>query len=147
MCREYAHEQGWQIVAELAEDDRRTTSGASWDLPEMKRALDLAQAGKADVMVLRDMDRFARKLAKQLVIEEQFRRAGVDVVYALEEYADTPEGRLNKHIRATIAEYEREKTRERMVRGRRLKARAGNVIPHGNILYGYKRVEEGGPSR
>ena len=144
MCREYANEQGWQIVAELAEDDRRLTSGASWNLPEMNRALELAQNGKSDVLVLREMDRFARNLAKQLVIEEEFKRAGVDVVYVLEEYADTPEGRLNKHVRATIAEYEREKTRERMLRGRRRKAKSGSVVVHGNVLYGYKKVTKDG---
>ncbi|MFQ5611812.1 MAG: recombinase family protein, partial [Anaerolineae bacterium] len=47
---------------------------------------------------------------------------------ALGEYDDSPEGRLNKHIRATIAEYEREKIRERMVRGRRQAAKSGSVF-------------------
>lgn len=144
MCREYAIQQGWHIVAELAEDDRRLTSGASWDLPQMRHALELAQTNVFDVLVLREMDRFARNLAKQLVVEEEFRRAGVDVVYVLEEYADTPEGRLSKHVRATIAEYEREKTRERMLRGRRRKAKSGSVVVHGNVLYGYEKLAKDG---
>jgi len=137
MCRKYAQDQGWHIVSELAEDERGV-SGASWNAPQLNQALDMAKDKKFDVLVLREMDRFARKLAKQLVLEEQFTRAGVDVVYVLEEYADSPEGRLNKHIRATIAEYEREKIRERMLRGRRREVKKGNVMVHGaGAPYGY----------
>lgn len=144
MCREYAQAQGWQVVKELAEDERGV-SGARFDAPELNRALDMAQAGEFDTLIAREMDRFARKLAKQLVIEEQFRRAGVDVVYVLEEYADSPEGRLSKHIRATIAEYEKEKVVERTVRGRRRSVKQGNVIlGGGGAPYGYCKVEKDG---
>jgi len=144
MCHEYAERQGWQIVAELAEDERGV-SGARMDAPELNRALDMAEGGLFDVLIVREMDRFARSLAKQLVIEEQFRRAGVTVMYVLEEYADTPEGRLGKHVRATIAEYEREKTRERTVRGRRRAVRDGNIMLHGaGAPYGYRIVQKDG---
>jgi hypothetical protein len=50
------------------------------------------------------------------------------------EYDDTPEGRLQKHIRATVAEYEREKIRERMVRGRNLKVKSGQVLTGANNI-------------
>ena len=144
MCREYAQRQGWQVIAELAEDERGV-SGARMDVPELSRALDMAESGSFDVLVVREMDRFARKLAKQLVVEEQFKRAGVGVVYVLEEYDDTPEGRLGKHVRATIAEYEREKTRERTLRGRRRSVMAGNVMLHaGGAPYGYRKIEKDG---
>ncbi|MBX3055828.1 MAG: recombinase family protein [Anaerolineae bacterium] len=146
MCRDYAQGQGWQVVAELSEDERGV-SGARWDAPELNRALEMAQGGEFDTLVVREMDRFARKLAKQLVIEEQFKRAGVGVVYVLEEYADSPEGRLSKHIRATIAEYEREKIKERTVRARRRVVSQGNIMLHGGKApYGYRLVKENGRS-
>ena len=122
MCRQYALEQGWQIVAELAEDDRGA-SGASFELPELSKVLDMAEAGEFDVLAVRELDRLSRNLAKQLIVEEELNRQGVQVEYVLEDYPDSPEGRLNKHIRATIAEYEREKITERMSRGRRQKAK------------------------
>ena len=37
MCREYAERQGWQVVAELAEDERGV-SGARMDAPQLNRA-------------------------------------------------------------------------------------------------------------
>ena len=120
MCREYAHEHGWHVVADLAEDDRGA-SGASFDLPQLDRVREMAHDGGFDVLVVREIDRLSRSLAKQLIVEEELKRNGVEIAYVLADYDDTPEGRLMKHVRATVAEYEREKIKERMVRGRRLK--------------------------
>lgn len=143
MCREYAQEQGWQIITELAEDERGA-GGAKFDLPQLSKALEMAQAGELDVLVTRELDRFARGLAKQLIVEEQFKRAGVDVVYVLEEYEDTPEGNLTKNIRAVIAEYERLKITERLTRGTYQKVKSGSVMTYGNPPYGYNEIERNG---
>ena len=143
MCREYAQQNDWHIVAEMAEDDRGA-SGASFELPQLDRIREMASNGEVDILVVREIDRLSRNLAKQLIVEEELKRAGVQIEYALAEYPDTPEGRLNKHIRATIAEYEREKISERMTRGRRLKVQAGNVITHGQTSYGYTLGEVDG---
>ena len=140
MCREYALERNWQVVEELAEDDRGAP-GASFELPELNRAREMAKAGEYDVLVVSELDRLSRKLAKQLVVEEELNRMGVEVDYVLADYEDTPEGRLNKHIRATIAEYEREKINERMVRGRWLKVKSGHVLVHSTPPYGYSISE------
>jgi site-specific DNA recombinase len=140
--RAYCQERGYRIVAELAEDDRGA-SGADWNLPKLNQALDMARAGEADVLVTRELDRFARKLAKQLVVEDQFRRYGVSVEYILAAYEDTPEGNLTKNVRAVIAEFEREKIAQRMTRGRRNVVKSGKVMLHGNKPpYGY-RLEDG----
>jgi site-specific DNA recombinase len=143
MCREYALSHVWHIVAELPEDDRGA-SGASFDLPQLNRALDMARAGEFDILVVRELDRFARGLAKQLIVESEFKRAGVQIEYVLGEYPDTPEGNLMKNVRAVVAEYERLKINERMVRGRRLKVKNGEIMLHGNRPpYGYRISEDG----
>ena len=105
--REYAQGKGYQVVAELAEG-HRGASGADWGLPMLNHALDMARENAFDVLVTRELDRFARGLAKQLVIEGEFKRYGMVVGYVLGQYDDTPEGRLNKHIRATIADFAKE---------------------------------------
>ncbi|MBN1813654.1 MAG: recombinase family protein [Anaerolineae bacterium] len=142
MCREYALEQGYQVVAELAEDDRGA-SGADLDLEKLAQVREMARTGELDVLVVREIDRFARDLAKQLVTEQQLKRVGVTVDYVLGDYPDTPEGRLNKHIKAVIAEYERELIRARMLRGKYNKVKAGSVMVHGlnNAPYGYRVIE------
>jgi site-specific DNA recombinase len=143
MGREHAQEHAYKVVAELAEDDRGA-SGYEINLPKLNRAREMAAAGEFDVLVVRELDRLSRNLAKQLVVEEELKRHGVKVEYVLAEYPDTPEGNLQKHVKAVIAEYEREKIKERMVRGRRLKAKAGHVVTHGRAPYGYKLTEVDG---
>jgi len=141
MCRAHAVERGWEVVAEMSEDDRGA-SGASFELPELGKILEMAEAGTFDVLTVRELDRLSRNLAKQLIVEEELKRHGVAVEYVLADYPDTPEGRLNKHIRATIAEYEREKITERMVRAKQLKVKAGSVLVFARPPYGYEVVEE-----
>jgi len=138
MCREYAGKQDYTILHEFQEDEY--SSGADLDLPHLNEALDLAKDGAFDVLVCRDMDRLARDLAKQLFIEDELKRAGVRIEYALENYDDSPEGGLMKHVRASVAEYERLKIRERTKRGKRNKARAGNVFCNGVPPYGYSEA-------
>jgi site-specific DNA recombinase len=141
MCRDYAQGKGYTPVEELAEDDRGA-SGAAFELEQLNRIREMAHAGELDVLVVREIDRLSRSLAKQLIVEEELKRCDVQIDYVLGDYPDTPEGRLNKHIRATIAEFEREKINERMRRGRHLKVRAGSTMFNGNPPYGYREVQD-----
>ena len=61
-----------------------------------------------DVLVVREIDRLSRNLAKQLIVEEM-KRDVVQIEYVLGEFPDTPEGNFMKQVRASVAEYEREK--------------------------------------
>jgi site-specific DNA recombinase len=140
--REYARERGYRIIEEISEDEKGA-SGALWDLPGLNKVLKMAFEGKYDVLLVRELDRFARKLAKQVIVEEELKRAGVKVEYLLGDFPDTPEGRFNKNVKITLAEYEREKIKERTMRGRRLKVEAGSVlIPKGQAPYGYTVVKK-----
>jgi len=105
---------------------------------------EMARPGEYYVLVVRELDRLSRRLAKQLIIEEELKRAGVEIEYVLATYADNPEGNLSKQIKAVISEYERLKINERIMRGRRLKARAGSVITRGHASYGYSLCNRDG---
>ncbi|MCB8923142.1 MAG: recombinase family protein [Ardenticatenaceae bacterium] len=140
LCKQYATKNGWQIVSELAEDDRGA-SGASFELPMLSQVREMARNRQFEILVVREIDRLSRKLSKQLRVEEELILNGVKIEYVLGDYPDTPEGRFMKHVRATVAELEREKSVERMVRGRRLKVKSGSVLSCGRIAYGYKPLE------
>lgn len=137
MCRALAAERGYVVIAELADND---VSGARMDAPELGRALDMARAGQFDVLIARELDRLSRSLAKQLIVEEDLKRAGVSIEYALGEYPDTPEGSLNKNIKAVVAEYERLKVVERLARGRMNKVSSGSVLVSTRPPFGYDCV-------
>ncbi len=142
MCREYALNKGYQLVAELAEDERGA-SGYKTDLPQLNRLLEMARLGQINVVVVRELDRLSRELGKQLAIEKELKRYEVRLECVLAEYSDTPEGTLSKHIRAVFSEYERELITTRMNRGRYLKVKNGSVLCSGKPPYGYRLVKEG----
>jgi len=143
LCRDHSAHYHYNVVAEFAEDDRGA-SGYEIDLPKLSKIREMARNREFDVLVVRELDRLSRNLAKQLIVEEELKRYGVRIEYVLAEYDDSPEGRLQKHIRATIAEYEREKIKERLVRGRRQSVKAGNIIVSDRPPYGYKVVKNEG---
>jgi site-specific DNA recombinase len=117
-----------------------TDSGADWDLPGLNAMLDAARRGEFDVLIVPEPDRFARSMAKQLVLEEELRRLGVQVHYARYPLDDTPEGRLLKNQLSSFAEYEREKIAFRTTRGRMKKAEMGFVVGSGPAPTGYRYV-------
>jgi site-specific DNA recombinase len=134
-CRDYAIKQGYSIVREFKEEDYST--GDDMDLEGINKALDLAEEGAIDMLICRDMDRFARGLSKQLFFEEEFERHGSTVEYVFEQYDNTPEGKLAKNVRASVAEYERTKIAWRTNRGKRRKVRSGRTYTNGIPPYGY----------
>jgi site-specific DNA recombinase len=140
MCREYCLQHGYEILAELAEDDRGA-SGASFELEQLSMILEMAREQQFDVLVVRELDRLSRNLAKQLIIEEELKKYGAHIEYVLGDYSDTPEGNFMKNIRATVAEYERLKIAERNTRGRIRKVKTGSVMTHGQAPYGYRLVQ------
>ena len=144
LCREYANKQGYHIITELAEDDRGA-SGATFDLPELSKALNMARASQFDILIVRELDRLSRDLAKQLIVEQELMHAGVSIEYVLYDFPDTPEGRLNKNLRAMLAEYEREKITQRMTRGKKRKVESGEVLIAKRPPFGYKeKIDENG---
>lgn len=140
MCRTYAVDKGWTIVAELAEEGGG--GGASYDLPQLNQALELARTGSYDFLVVRTIDRLSRDRRKLAMIEGELKRYGVKVVCVWGEYPEFPEGYLHKAIKAIIARHERIKITERMVQGRRHKVKRGSIIAHGKAPIGYDLVHD-----
>jgi site-specific DNA recombinase len=144
-CRAFALKKGYSIVAELAEDDRGV-SGALLESPALSQALEMAAKREFDVLIVREIDRFARSLAKQMIVEQEFHRRGIELEFVLESYDNSPEGSFHKNIKAVIAEFERVKINERTRRGRLQKVKSGSVLVHGKPPYGYRLQERGGKS-
>jgi len=130
------NELGAVVVADIEDND----SGAGWDLPGLTTVLDMAKRREIDLLLVPDPDRFARSMAKQLVLEEELQRHGVSIHYATMRIEDSAEGRLLKNVRASVSEYEREKIKLRTLRGRREKAERGLVVGCGPAPYGYRYV-------
>lgn len=115
-------------------------SGATLIRPALERLRDVAAAGGLDQIYVHCPDRLARNYAHQVLLLEEFLRAGVEVIFLNREVGQTPEDQLLLQVQGMIAEYERAKILERSRRGKRHGAQVGKVSVLGGAPYGYRYV-------
>jgi site-specific DNA recombinase len=116
--RERIAADGQQLDTEHAYVDEGY-SGASLRRPALERRRDAAAAGAIDRVYVQSPDRLARRYAYQVLLIEEFRRAGAEVVFLNRPVGGTAEDDLLLQVQGMIAEYERAKILERSRRGRR----------------------------
>jgi site-specific DNA recombinase len=112
-------------------------SGSRLDRPALDALRDAVRDGAIDVVAVFSPDRLARKYAYQVLLMEEFRRAGCDVVFLHRPISEDPNDQLLLQIQGAIAEYERAVLAERFRRGKLQKARDGNIISS-KAPYGYR---------
>lgn len=136
-CREYASAHGLSVIEEITDEG---ISGTVLDRPGLSRVRQLVMSGAVDVVLMLDADRLSRELAHLLILKPEIeRKARLEFVTA--KFEDSPSGRMFFGIRGVIAQYERELTRERTMRGKKERALAGRIVG-GRTAYGY-RYEDG----
>lgn len=131
--RELAKRKGYEIIAEFSDDG---VSGATLDRPALTRLRDDLRAGAYQTVLAHAPDRLSRNLAHQLLLLEEFKKAECKVEFLTTPAEDTAEGRLLLNVSGVVAEFEREKIKERTLRGKREKARRGLVVA--SYPYGYR---------
>ena len=118
-------------------------SGATLVRPALERLRDVVAAGGIDRLYVQAPDRLARRYAYQVLLLDEFTRAGVEVVFLNHGFGQTPEEELLMQVQGMVAEYERAKILERGRRGKRHAALAGSVAVLGHAPYGYRSVPKG----
>jgi len=125
-------------------------SGATLVRPALERLRDVVAARAVDRLYVHSPDRLARKYAYQVLLVDELRRAGVEVIFLNRAIGQSPEDDLLLQGQGMIAEYERAKIIERHRRGKRHAARSGVVHVLSGAPYGYRYVtkyEGGGQAR
>ena len=102
-------------------------SGAPLIRPALERLRDVIAARAVDRLSIHSPDRLARKYASQVLLVDEFRRAGVEVSFLNRALGQSPEDDLLLQVQGMIAEDERAKIIERHRRGKRPAAQAGVV--------------------
>jgi site-specific DNA recombinase len=115
-------------------------SGATLMRPALERLRDLASGGAVDRLYVHSPDRLARKYAYQVLLVDEFQRAGVEIIFLNRELGQRPEDELLLQVQGMMAEYERAKIMERHRRGKLHAARAGAVNVLSGAPYGYRYV-------
>ncbi|MEK6246483.1 MAG: recombinase family protein, partial [Pseudomonadota bacterium] len=118
-------------------------SGTNLQRAALERLRDAIAGGQIERVYVHAPDRLARRHAHQVLLIEEFRRAGVEVVFLNRSIGSTAEDELLLQVQGIIAEYERAKILERVRRGRRHAARAGAVSALTGAPFGYRYVCRG----
>ena len=117
-------------------------SDARLDRPALDRLRDLVSEGAIEAVLISAPDRLARHYAYQVVVLEEFKRAGCEVLFLNHAFGQSPEEQMLLQIQGVFAEYERTLIKERMRRGRLFAARQGRVNWGGNPPYGYRYIRK-----
>jgi len=137
--RERVAADGFQLSHELEYVDEGY-SGATLVRPALERLRDLAAAGALDRVYVHSPDRLARKYAYQILVVDELRLSGVDVIFLNRQLSQSPEDDLLLQVQGMVAEYERAKILERVRRGKRHAAHHGSVNVLSSAPYGYQYV-------
>ena len=121
-------------------------SGTTLRRPALERLRDAVAASVIDRVYVHAPDRLARRYAYQVLLIEEFRRAGAEVIFVNRPIGTSAEDDLLLQVQGMIAEYERAQFLERSRRGRRHAARSGLASALGRAPFGYRYVtkDEGG---
>jgi DNA invertase Pin-like site-specific DNA recombinase len=115
--RRYVDARGWTIYREYSDHG---VSGSKDRRPALDQLLADARRRQFDALVCWRLDRLGRNLRHLILLLDELQAVGIGFV-TLGEGIDTtsPTGRLVLHVLGAIAEFERERIRERVVAGLR----------------------------
>jgi site-specific DNA recombinase len=145
---DFARQQGFSVPNEWVFEDEGY-SGASLLRPGLERVRDLAAEGQIEAVLIYSPDRLSRKYAYQVLLTEEFTRHGVETIFIKAPHSGTPEDQLMLQFQGMIAEYERAQILERSRRGKRHRAKAGEISVLSGAPYGYQYIRklDGAPAR
>jgi site-specific DNA recombinase len=138
---EFAKSHDLEVPKEWVFEDEGY-SGATLERPGLERVRDLAAEGQIQVVLAHAPDRLSRKYAYQILLIEEFARHGVETVFVKSPHGDSAEDQLLVQFQGMIAEYERAQILERSRRGKRHRAKAGEVSVMSGAPYGYHYIRK-----
>jgi len=113
-------------------------SGAVMERPQLMAALDMLrnERNNIDFFICYDSSRLSRNAAHQLILIDEIKKNGTELIFIKNSYKDNAEGRFQLTVMAAVDEYERARLKLRMEMGKRAKANQ-HKLTHNPGLYGY----------
>lgn len=137
-CLNYCRDKGYDISYRFSE----TYSGLSLERPELDKLRELVRAEDIDVIVCYSLDRFTRDPGHGVIITQELEKHHVALEAVTEDVDNSELGKLISYIRGFASKLEAEKIRERTMRGKRAKARMGQLVGGGFArAYGYDYIK------
>jgi len=135
--RERVAQDGLLLEEELCFLDDGYT-GSTLIRPALERLRDQASGGAIDRLYVHSPDRLARRYAYQVLLVDELRHCGVELVFLNRPLGRGAEDDLLLQVQGVVAEYERAKILERSRRGKLHAAARGRVSVLSHAPYGYR---------
>lgn len=124
--RERVGQDGCTLIQELTFVEEGY-SGSTLIRPGLEQLRDVVILHGLDCLYVLDPDRLARKYAYQVLLLDEFQRAGVEVIFLNRALGQSPEDELLVQVQGMVAEYEPAKILERSRRGKGHAAQTGQI--------------------
>jgi site-specific DNA recombinase len=138
---QYAERHGYLVPPEWQFQDDGY-SGTTLLRPGLEAIRDLVAEGRIGAVLVYSPDRLSRHYAHQYLLQEEFSRCGVQLVFLQAPSTQTPEDKLAVQLQSMIAEYEHAQIAERTRRGKRHRAQQGSVSVLVGAPYGYRYMRK-----
>jgi len=137
-CLKYCQEKGHNVAYRFNE----AYSGLTLERPKLNELRELIRAGGIDVIVVYCLDRLSRDPVHGVILTQELERHSVGLEAVTETVDSSEVGKLINYIKGFASKLEAEKIKERTTRGRKAKAKQGQ-IPGGGFArtYGYDYVK------
>ena len=130
----------WTLVGQYVDEGITGTSAAK--RPQFMKMIADAKKKQFDMIITREVSRFARNTVDTLQYTRQLKSLGVEVFFINDNIKTFDgDGELRLTIMATLAQDESRKTSVRVKSGQQTSMNNGTFYGNGNIL-GYKRHQE-----
>ena len=127
----------WQVINRYIDEGITGTSAKK--RPAFMQMISDAKRGKFDLIVTREVCRFARNTVDTLQLTRELRNFGVEVFFVSDNiWTMDGDGELRLSIMATMAQEESRKISERVLAGQKISRQNGVLYGSGNII-GYDR--------
>ena len=132
------YHSNWKVVHKYI--DEGITGTQAKKRPAFMQMLADAREHKFDLIVTREVCRFARNTVDTLVVTRELKNIGIEVYFVNDNiWTMDGDGELRLSLMATLAQEESRKTSERVRAGQKISRDKGVLYGNGNIL-GYDRV-------
>lgn len=129
----------WTVVAQYI--DEGITGTQMKKRPSFMRMIEHAKEHRFDLIVTRELSRFARNTVDALNATRELKQYGVEVYFVNDGiWTMDGDGEVRLTIMASIAQDESRKTSERVKAGQKMSREKGVLYGNGNII-GYDRVD------
>lgn len=134
-CKQLALERQMQVIQGYCFQE--DWGGDTLDRPLLYEVRKCIKTSQIQALICYSVDRLSRSSIHLAILAEECQKRGVELIFVTEPLDTSREGQLLQYVKGYAADIEREKIKDRTMRGLKARAEKGKLPRGGCNLYGY----------